>query len=220
MSKVLLGEIVADQRGSVGGTTWSRCVGGGHIRKTKPIPSVSTSARQTFVRSLLPHLAGLWRGLSDVRRSEWATYAGLHPVPDVFGVPRIYPGYNYFLMLNYVHAELDLPVVLIAPVAADDPIGPAGMIVVASLPIGFTVKWTLTTGLTMSLDVSKFGPASAGRYPQIGDVRHLCYFDPAISGVTQTFLCPTGRVTLFGRHVDHVTGLISPFLRFPNINVG
>lgn len=219
MAKFDTGAFAPDIRGSIGGITFTRGVGGIHVMKRKPIPSVSSTPRQTYVRSLLAYLAGLWRGLSDEQRGVWATFAGAHPVPDVFGTDRILPAYSYFIWLNYSHAELDLPLITDAPLAEEIPISPAGMVTADVTHDGFTMRWEVPFLLTVTLDVWKFGPASAGRRPQVGDVRHLCYVDPAFSYTDIDFFCEPGRVSLYCRHIDHVTGMISPFIQIPPVDV-
>ena len=219
MAKIQLTDWATDVRGSVGGITYTKGVGGIHIRKTKAIPSVSSTARQTFVRTLLPFLAGLWRTLTDAQRGEWATFAGNHPIPDVFGVPRIYPAYNYFIKLNYVHAEIDLPFVLNAPLGSELPVSPVGRVVFTGVSGGFMIIFSLDPGENYTLDLWKFGPASAGRHPQVGDVRHLCYMDPSAAGLPRAFACADGRLHLYGRFVDPNTGLLSPFMNLEHVDV-
>lgn len=219
MAKIQLTDLLTDIRGSVGGITYTKGVGGIHIRKTKPIPSVSSTVRQTFVRTLLPFLAGLWRELTDDQRSIWATFAGTHPIPDVFGVPRIYPAYNYFIKLNYVHGELDLPWVLDAPLDQELPISPSGRIVLTPVAGGFMMIFSLEASENYTLDIWKFGPASAGRHPQVGDVRHLSYVDPSSAGIPRVYTCANGRITLYARFVDPTTGLLSPFINLGPVDV-
>jgi len=220
MAKIQLTDLVADIRGSVGGVTYTKGVGGIHVRKTKPIPSVSSTSRQTFVRSLCAYLAGLWRTLSEEQRSIWATYAGSHPVVDVFGVPRIYPAYNYFIELNFCHYECDLPIIEDAPIDSEAPISPEGYVEADGDLEGFNLEFWEPTSASYILDVWKFGPASAGRNPQVGDVRHLCYIDPALAETLLDFLCAEGWLTLYVRFLDPDTGLLSPYVNLAKINTG
>lgn len=164
-------------------------------------------------------LAGYWRELTDEQRSVWATFAGTHPLPDVFGVPRIYPAYDYFIKVNFVHVEIDLPLLEDAPLNDPLPEAPVDDVIVLPGVGGFAIIWTPPPGLLVTLDLWKFGPASAGRNPQIGDVRHLCYIDPAFAGPPLAFTADAGRLTLFARYADHVTGLLSPFFRLPPADI-
>jgi hypothetical protein len=219
MSKILLGDLITDMRGSTGGNTYSKGVGGCHIRKNKVIPSISTTERQMVVRGEMSFLSNYWRELSDEQRSAWSTYAGTHPIPDVFGVPRIYPGYEYFEKFNFFLLENGLDLMLDAPLAEATPLSPEGYIEGSAGAGEFSLQTDRYFGSTNIVDVWKFGPASAGRHPQISDVRHLCYMDIGTAGLPQVFSCAEGRVTIFARAIHPELGLISPFARLAPLDV-
>lgn len=99
MAKVLFGNGVAEMRGSINGTTFSRARGGATARnRTTPVNPV-TSRRQ-FVRSALSQYSQMWKTLTDAQRQGWADYAANVPVTNVFGQSFNRSGFNWFVAMN------------------------------------------------------------------------------------------------------------------------
>ena len=99
MARIKFGHGVADARGSVGGTVFSRNASGAYMRE-KVTPVNPQSSRQTAVRSRLTTLSKEWADLSEVQRSGWAALAQAYPRRDVFGNPLVLSGIAQFQACN------------------------------------------------------------------------------------------------------------------------
>ena len=106
---------IADARGSVNGTVYSRGIGGLYMKnRVKPINPQSSA--QTAVRSQLATLASSWRGLTDEQRSAWKEIVSNYPAVNRVGESYVPSGYQLYMTLNSnlnaVGASLlDVPVV-------------------------------------------------------------------------------------------------------------
>lgn len=86
MAKVKFGQGVADMRGKVGGSVFSRNTAGAYIRE-KVSPVNPRTPKQLAIRSHLNTNAKNWAGLSLAVREAWANLARAYPRTDVFGNP-------------------------------------------------------------------------------------------------------------------------------------
>jgi len=100
MALVKFGAMIADARGSIGGTVFARNRGGAYVRnRTTPINPQST--RQTAVRSLLASLTNLWSTtLTQAQRDAWTLYATNVPLVNSLGESRNVTGINMYVRAN------------------------------------------------------------------------------------------------------------------------
>lgn len=99
MAKVSFGSGVAEIRGSIGGTVYSRNSGGAYIR-TRIAPIQPGSTRQEEAKSVFAAGVNNWtNALSQLQRDMWAAYAAAVPYTDIFGATRYYSG-----QVRYVQA--------------------------------------------------------------------------------------------------------------------
>lgn len=84
MARVLFTAAVADIRGKLAGTVFSKNRSGAYIR-TKVTPSNPQTAAQVEQRSLLSYFSKKWRGLTEAQREAWAGAVGEWQRTNVFG---------------------------------------------------------------------------------------------------------------------------------------
>lgn len=85
MAKILYGPVVAEARGSVAGTTYSRNTYGPYMRN-KASPVQPQSPNQVAQRASFTAMTQRWRDtLSAAQRDAWNDYAAQTPLVDAFG---------------------------------------------------------------------------------------------------------------------------------------
>jgi len=100
MANILLGAMVSDIRGSVGGVTFSRGAGG-QIARTRVKPVNPATAAQGQRRSLVAQFGDAWSSvLTQVYRDGWNDWAGGSTWTNKVGTSAIITGLAAFLRLN------------------------------------------------------------------------------------------------------------------------
>ncbi len=84
MARVLFTAAVADIRGKMAGTVFSKNRSGAYIR-TKVTPSNPQTSAQVEQRSLLSYFSKKWRGLTQDQRDAWAGAVGEWQRTNIFG---------------------------------------------------------------------------------------------------------------------------------------
>lgn len=108
MAKVKFGSGVADIRGHVGGTVFSRNTSGAYIRE-KVTPVNPNTAAQQAVRSTLSDLSKAWATLTDIQRAGWKSLALAFPRTDIFGNPVPLTGIAQYQSTNGALANASFP---------------------------------------------------------------------------------------------------------------
>lgn len=121
MAKVLLGPMVAQASGSVGGAVFSRNRYGTYLRR-RSHPTVSQSGPALAAKSRLGAISRLWSGLDDGERAAWVTWAANNPVTDRLGAKQVLAGNAAYMLINgrlgvAGQTLLDVPPVGYAPAA-------------------------------------------------------------------------------------------------------
>lgn len=100
MANVLFGNGVADMRGSIAGSTFSRNRFGAYARnRTKPINT--DTPFQSAIRNQLGSFAKQWGGtLTEPERQAFITIAPNHPLPNKLGQIVTLHGIAFFQQLN------------------------------------------------------------------------------------------------------------------------
>lgn len=104
MAKIKTTAIVADIRGKLNGSVFSKNRGGAFVR-TKVTPSNPQTSFQAAVRSILGGLAQAWRSLTEAQRSAWNAAVSNFTGTDIFGDIKIPSGINLYTKLNANLAE-------------------------------------------------------------------------------------------------------------------
>jgi len=96
MALIKLGGGVADIRGSIGGTVFSKNRYGSYARnRTVPVDPGSTA--QTKIRAVMGQVRQAWfETLTAAQRADWATYAANVPVTNRLGESISLTGWNMF----------------------------------------------------------------------------------------------------------------------------
>ena len=117
MANIKFGPLVADVRGSVGGTCFSRTAGGAIVRNA-PKPCNPRSAPQMARRATLAYLAAYWsRTLTEPFRGAWTDYALGTTWTNRVGGPAIITGLAAFIRLNSLELLIGNPIRANAPTA-------------------------------------------------------------------------------------------------------
>lgn len=105
MTKIRLGPIVADARGSTGDVIFSRNRGGAYT-KAKSLKPWTTSDPREAAQTALGIVAVAWRDtLTEDQRHAWREYGLRHPMPDCWGTNRLFDGYYWYTRCNFHFAR-------------------------------------------------------------------------------------------------------------------
>jgi len=115
MALIKLGGGVADIRGSIGGTVFSKNRYGSYSRN-RTIPVNPGSAKQTKIRSTMGQIRNAWFGvLTPAQRAAWAVYAANVEVLNRLGESIKLTGWNMFARTNANLLYNDEAIVAAAP---------------------------------------------------------------------------------------------------------
>ncbi len=106
MALIKFGQIIAEARGSLAGTVFSRNTAGSYMRQ-KVSPVQPRTPAQSLVRTLLTAVAQAWRGLSESNRTAWNTVAETFSNVNVFGDNVPLTGFGLHSKLNRNRQEID-----------------------------------------------------------------------------------------------------------------
>lgn len=188
MSLVLYGNGVVDNRGSVGGSTYSRSRAGATIRaKTSPTQWKSDLRQQA--KGKLATISQQWANiLTDAERVAWNSFALITPSTNVFGQTTYLSGQSWFCKcnVNLLNAGATL---LTAPPASPSVPGLISLTIVPDSSAGGSVGITYTdAGLPADFYLSmKFTqPISPGIYYVNNLLRQILYAHNQVSGFSIT----------------------------------
>lgn len=114
MALIKTGGGVAEIRGAIGGTVYSRNRYGAYARN-KSIPINPNTEAQSEVRSIMSILQTLWAALSVEQRDSWNNYAANVPVVNRLGDTINLSGWNHYCRSNFIRLLQTEPVVYTAP---------------------------------------------------------------------------------------------------------
>ena len=106
MALIKFGQIIAEARGSLAGTVFSRNTAGSYMRQ-KVSPVQPRTPAQTLVRTLLTAVAQAWRGLTEAERIAWNTVAVIFTNVNVFGDNVPLTGFGLHSKLNRNRQEIN-----------------------------------------------------------------------------------------------------------------
>lgn len=122
MAKILFTAFLADARGKVAGTVFSKNKSGAYAR-TKVTPANPRSPRQSAVRAALSSLSSGWRALTQDQRDQWVAATADYSSTNQFGNAFKMSGANLFIALN---ANLTT----VGETAIDSPVAPSGSLTI------------------------------------------------------------------------------------------
>lgn len=118
------GPMVAEVRGSVGGTTFSRNRGGAYAR-FRAAPTQPGTISQVFAKGIVTFLSGYWHGtLTQVQRDAWDAFAAANPIVNAVGLSHNIGGLGWFQRVNALRARSSIQFILTLPnqVLVDPPL--------------------------------------------------------------------------------------------------
>lgn len=105
MAKVLFGGGVAEMRGRLGGTIFSRNAGGPYA-KNMANPTNPQSTKQLAVRAFFSSCATAWQDLTQMQRDAWNAAATTLPFINSIGLPYYLTGKGLYIKSNQVVANV------------------------------------------------------------------------------------------------------------------
>lgn len=99
MAKVLFTAVVAEMRGKLAGTVFTRNRGGA-VARTKVSPSNNRTNARQIVRTNLASISALWRTLTQGQQDGWAAMAPFYSKTDAFGNKKSLSGQQLFVSSN------------------------------------------------------------------------------------------------------------------------
>lgn len=106
MTKILLGDIIADMRGSTGGTTYSRNTFSNY-RRNKTSPVNPNTVAQQLVRNRLTAMSQSWSGITEANRVSWIDGAPTWSNNNIFNQSINYTGFSLYGRLNRNRQEIN-----------------------------------------------------------------------------------------------------------------
>ncbi len=162
MALVKFTAIVADMRGKLNGSVFSKNTYGAYIR-TKVTPVNPQTVAQQISRNFMTTVAQAWRGITQLQRDLWNQSAVNFTRTNIFGDNVQLTGFNLYMRLNKNLLEIGGSMIANAPQPADVP-GFETLSVVADTGLG-TMNATFSPAISASVDVQVFAtaPLSAGK---------------------------------------------------------
>lgn len=96
-------QLIPPSSGSVAGTTYSRNRFGQYIRK-RATPTNPATAKQVARRAIVTAASAAWKGLTQLSRDSWKSWAENHPKLDSLGQQIWLTGFQWFVS-TYSNAE-------------------------------------------------------------------------------------------------------------------
>lgn len=176
MAKILLGDRIADIRGSIGGTTYSRNTFANYIRnKTSPV-NPNTVAQQ-LVRARFGAASQAWAGLTEAERQAWNDGAQAWTNTNVFNQSIQYTGFALFNRLSRNLQEVSEAIItsFSLPASVDSFVT---LSVVADTTAGTMIlAFTDAIAATHKVIVQATNPVSAGVSFVKSEFRQITVFD-------------------------------------------
>lgn len=222
MAKFTPGPAVAEVRGSVGGTTFSRNRYGAYMRY-RAKPTVSTTQYATLAKARMTAATQAWQERTPAERLAWNQFARENPIVGSLGFPQALTGHAAYVGLHIRQGIMGIGV------PTDPPITPApapltSLSVVADKTAG-TCNMTFTPTPTAAGEciwVNACQVASSG-ISYVENLMRQCGFTGAAEGSpSDTFTRVELRIGalvigyeffLYASVVSNVTGLLSAPLR-------
>lgn len=147
MALIRPGAMIADARGSVGGTTFSRNRSGMYTRN-RVNPTNPNSTTQQQARNFMTQATQAWGNLTALQRLGWNTYAANVPRTNPLGDSFLWSGQQAFVAANCMRLQVGLAILTTAPVI--NTAGPALGVTAGVAAGGTAVVVTALPGYTVT----------------------------------------------------------------------
>lgn len=166
MAKILFTAFMADMRGKVNGTVFSKNAVCAYAR-TKVSPANPQSPDQSIVRQRLASLSAQWRGLTQSQRNSWIEGSVNFPRTNQFGQTYYLTGQQLYIALNTniltvqgaeivnCPAPVEVPEFSLQSGAADVSAQTISVTSIAEVPTNFKLVLQATTGLSAGVQFVK-----------------------------------------------------------------
>jgi hypothetical protein len=114
MALIKTGGGIAEIRGSIGGTTFSRGRYGA-IARNRTVPVQPNTERQSIIRQQMGSIVQGWLALTDDQRANWQVYANQTPVINRLGETIYLSGQNHYVRSNMCRMSANINEVVEAP---------------------------------------------------------------------------------------------------------
>ncbi len=161
MTKILLGDLVGDMRGSTGSTTYSRNTFANY-RRNKTSPVNPNTVSQQLVRARFGAFAQAWGGLTENLRQSWIDVAAAWTNTNVFNQEIGYTGFSLFGRLNRNRQEINQALLTAAPLPQAVPAVDTLSIVADTTGGTLNATFTPVVPATQEWVVRATHPVSAG----------------------------------------------------------
>lgn len=145
MAKVLLGPMVGQASGKIGGMVFSRNRGGTYIRR-RAHPTTNTSQWAEAAKSAFALVSGAWEDLDAAERQAFTIWAANNPIVDRLGNKITLDGHAAYVQLNSFRAQLGESLLTLPPTV--------------SAPVGLATL-SLEGAMVSSMILAKFTPSQA-----------------------------------------------------------
>lgn len=162
MAKIKMAHIVAEIRGKVGGTVFSRNHAGAYIRE-KVTPINPKTAKQTGVRTFFTVVAQLWRDLTAAQRLQWRSAVQNFKSTNIFGDVKVLTGSQLHQKLNVNLLNIGETVIAVPPTPTEV-VGVESLSAAVAAGAG-TMSLTFSPAIDAGVNVELFAtpPLSAGK---------------------------------------------------------
>lgn len=170
MATVIFGNGVADVRGSINGTTFSRN-GNGAYARNKTTPVNPQTPAQVAQRNRVTALATSWRNLSDAQRQAWKDATPAFPYRNRLGQSSTYTGQQLYTKLNLGRLGASQAPLVAPPLPVEFDFSPFDSVAIAltlgvlstfeiqfpaNLPAGFYMKVFASVGVSPGISATSF----------------------------------------------------------------
>lgn len=226
---IKMAHIVAEARGSIAGTVFSRNTYGAYLR-AKVTPVNPQTVAQQLTRNFMTTVAQTWRGITQLQRDLWIQSSVNFTRTNVFGDSVKLTGFNLFMRLNKNLLEIGGSQIADAPQPASVP-GFESLALAADTGGLGTLIATFAPAIDASVDVQVFAtaPLSAGKQfvkSELRKITVLTVADVSPEDLTAVYIAKFGALPPVGSKVfigvkptNNTTGQAGSLLKASTIAV-
>jgi len=198
-----MAHIIAEARGKIGGTVFSRNTFGAYIRaKVTPVNPATTS--QVLIRNQFTSISQSWRGLTQAERDSWNQAAITFNNTDIFGDSVNLSGQVLFMQLNRNLLAIEQPTITSPPiqtsvfafttftVSADTTAGNLSIAFTDPIPAGTSMTVKATTQLSAGVNFVA---------SELRQIRILTSADTTVVDLTAEYVAKFGALPVVGTKV-------------------
>jgi len=194
MAIIKYGHIVAEARGKLNGTVFSRNTYGAYMR-AKVTPSNPKTTAQSLVRSSMTVVAQGWRGITQAQRDAWNSATVNFTRTNIFGDNVPLTGFNLYGRINRNLQAIGQAVVAVPPVP--EAVAGVSSVSLAASAGGQTVTLTYAPAIPATQSwIVRFTPGqSAGKQFVASEFRQV---DVILTADSSPFSIETEYIAKFG----------------------